>query len=297
MAFDVVMPERLFKPEHIVRFCSAAKTLAGGQVPFAVAVNGQGDVRPDGLTHGGQAAQVALDAGADLDLDAGEALLHRTHCTGHQLIVRDAEPADVGVVGPYLVANLPAQHFPQGLSRRFGLEVPQRHINGRMRQGGDAGAAHPLQRRVARQFLPQTRDVSAVFTNQERGMAGFNAAGDQVVAGQVRVCAGKTVARQAVFGIDLRAHHTPMRNAVRAVGNLRAGHRHMQDEGFDGFDFHGRPCRVERLQALVVLRTMASARKCRSGRSSRPRPGLSPRLSMPFLTTGNSVTNSLYQPV
>ena len=242
MAFDVVMPERLFKPEHILGFCSAAKTLAGGQVPFAVAVNGQGDIRPDGLPHGSKTPQVALDAGADLDLDAGEALLHRTHCTGHQLIIRNAEPADVGVVGPYLVTNLPAQHFPQRLAGCLGLEVPQRHINGRMRQAGDAGAAHPLQRRVAGQFLPQTRDIAAVFTNQERGVAGFNAAGDQVVAGQVRMRAGKTVARQAVFGFDLRAHHAPVRNAVRAVGNLRAGHRHMQDEGFDGFDFHLGPC-------------------------------------------------------
>ena len=227
MALDVVMPERLFKPEHIVGFCSAAKTLAGGQVPFAIAVNGQRDIRPDGLTHGGQTAKVALDAGADLDLDAGEALLYRTHCTGHQLIVGNAEPADVGVVSPYLVANLPAQQLPQRLTCCFGFQVPQRHVDGSVRQAGDTGAAHPLQRRVARQFLPQARDVAAVFANQQRGVAGFDAAGDQVVAGQVRVRAGESVTRQAVFGVDLRAHHTPVRNAVRAVGNLRAGHRHM----------------------------------------------------------------------
>ena len=68
-------------------------------------------------------------------------------------------------IGPNLVANLPAQHFPQRLAGRLGLEVPQRHINGRMRQTGDAGAAHPLQRRIARQFLPQARDIAAVFTD------------------------------------------------------------------------------------------------------------------------------------
>lgn len=47
----------------------------------------------------------------------------------------------------------------------------------------------------------------------------------------------------------------------------------------------------------VDTRTIAPARFARSGSSSSPSPGLSFRVIIPFLTTGSSVTSSLYQPV
>ena len=79
-----------------------------------------------------------------------------------------------------------------------------------------------------------------VFAHQQRGQAGGDAARDQLVARQKGVRAGEAVAAQAVVGVNLRADHAPVRHGVRAVGDLRAGDWHMQDERRDGLDLHGR---------------------------------------------------------
>ena len=173
MAFHIVIPERFFNPVQVESLGSAAKTLTGGQIPFAVAVGRQGDGRAYGAAHGFQAFEVAVHAGAYLHLDAGEAFIHRALRTCYQLIVGNAEPADVGVVGANFVAHLATQQLPQGHASRFGLQVPQRDIDGGLRQRDDAGAPHPLQGRVARELEPQAVDVHRVLADQQRRMANY----------------------------------------------------------------------------------------------------------------------------
>ena len=51
--------------------------------------------------------------------------------------------------------------------------------------------------------------------------------------------AGETEALQAVLASDLRPHHAPVADGVRAVGDLLPGDRDMQDERFDVLDAHG----------------------------------------------------------
>ena len=98
-----------------------------------------------------------------------------------------------------------------------------------------------------RASLSQSRCTSLrVLADQQRRVAGGDAAGDQLVARQVRMRAGEPVAGQAVLGLDARADHAPMGDAVRAVGDLRAGDRHVQDEGLDGLDLHGMPRWINR---------------------------------------------------
>ena len=102
-----------------------------------------------------------------------------------------------------------------------------------MRERGQACAAYPLQRRVTRDLLPQPVDISSIFAKQQRRKASLDAARDQLVAGQMRVRAGKAIARHAIFSFNLRADHAPVRNRMRAVGDLPARHRDMQDERLD----------------------------------------------------------------
>jgi hypothetical protein len=99
-----------------------------------------------------------------------------------------------------------------------------------VRQRGDARTPHPLQRGVARQLEPQAVDVVRVLTHQQRRVAGFYATGDQLVAGQVRMGAGKAITFKPVVCAYLHPHHAPVADGVRAVGDLASGHRHMQDE-------------------------------------------------------------------
>lgn len=62
VAFNVIVPKWFFKPVDVKRLCRAAKALAGRQIPFAVAVNCQRHVGPNGMAYGSQALQVALDS-------------------------------------------------------------------------------------------------------------------------------------------------------------------------------------------------------------------------------------------
>jgi len=118
-----------------------------------------------------------------------------------------------------------------------------------MGQGGDAGAANPLQRRLTRHVMPQAFNVMGVLPQQQGCQTGVDAAGDQLVAGQMGVGAGKAITLQTVFAGDLGADHTPVRDAMGAVGNLAAGYWHVQDERFDVLNTHGagRPQAGEKL--------------------------------------------------
>jgi hypothetical protein len=51
--------------------------------------------------------------------------------------------------------------------------------------------------------VPQAVDVTGILTYQQRRMAGLNAAGNQLVAWQVRAGAGKAAASFAAFCLNL----------------------------------------------------------------------------------------------
>ena len=100
-----------------------------------------------------------VDAGPivpDLDLDPAEAVdFGRAPAAVDQRLVRQRQPADVGVVRLQPVAHGTAKQMPERNPGGLGAEVPQRDVDGGKRQLRDAGASHPLQRRRAGELLPQ----------------------------------------------------------------------------------------------------------------------------------------------
>ena len=84
---------------------------------------------------------------------------------------------------------MPERHA--GLLR---LEIPERDIHRRQRELGDAGAADPLQRRMARELEPEPARFQRVFADQQRRIAIADAGGDQPVGGQIGMGAGETIA-------------------------------------------------------------------------------------------------------
>ena len=66
-----------------------------------------------------------------------------------------------------------------------------------------------------------------------------NAIANQPVGRQMGMRAGIAVAAQADIGMHDDAHRPPMRNLMHAVGDFPIGNRDMQDERFEGGDFHG----------------------------------------------------------
>ena len=79
---DVVVPERLLEPEDVELLGPRAETLAGRQVPFAVAVHRDADVVADRAAHGAQARDILRRiVMPDLHLEAAEPVaLDRVAC-------------------------------------------------------------------------------------------------------------------------------------------------------------------------------------------------------------------------
>ena len=72
-------------------------------------------------------------------------------------VVVQAQPADVGVVGVEDRTGRAAEDMPERLLRRLRLEIPERHVDRRKGELGDAGAADPLQGGVAGELEPEPR--------------------------------------------------------------------------------------------------------------------------------------------
>ena len=238
MTLDRVVPQGLLKPEYVLVLRGTAKTKAIGEVPFPVAVNRQSHLVPHSPAHGTKSGQVTLHRGTNLDLDASKSVCHGLLRPLYQLGIWNRQPANVSVVGSNLLAYCATEALPQGNLLEFSAQVPQCDVNGRVRQRGNPGASYPLQCRLACNFLPQVLNVIGILTQQQRRDAGVNATGNQLVARQVGMGAGKPVAFHTILCADTCADDPPMRDGVGAVGNLAPRHRDVQDERFNVFDAH-----------------------------------------------------------
>ncbi|MNY03246.1 hypothetical protein D3C86_1358580 [compost metagenome] len=157
MARHIVIPQRLLEPVDIQILRRRAETLAGRQIPFAVAVNGDANGRTDTLADGGKAGDIdSRIVMPDLDLKAGEAVfLHRPRAARQQILQREGKPAYIGIVSFHRRRARAAEILPERHARLFRLQVPERHVDRGQRQMGDAGAANPLQRGITGKFRPQ----------------------------------------------------------------------------------------------------------------------------------------------
>jgi hypothetical protein len=117
------------------------------QVPFAVSVDGDRHVGADLLAHSMQASEIDHRvAMPDFDLDEPEALLnHSTLCAGTELLQRDRQPADVGVVGLDPCACGPAKKAPERQVRVLSSQVPERDVDCSQRKLRNASPPDPLQ--------------------------------------------------------------------------------------------------------------------------------------------------------
>ncbi|MNY03247.1 hypothetical protein D3C86_1358590 [compost metagenome] len=82
--------------------------------------------------------------------------------------------------------------------------------------------------------------VRRILSHQQGRITIADAGCDQPVGRQMRMGAGETIALKAVTGGDLRADDAPMGDAVGGIGNGLRGQRQVQDERFDGGNFHDR---------------------------------------------------------
>src|SRR5208337_5559054 len=98
----------------------------------------------------------------------------------------------------------------------------------------DAGAAHPVDWWIFVQLLPDDCNFARISTeflaDEQRPVALYDAVGNEPVRGQVRVCAGETVAGEARVRMNGHAGRAPMRERVRAVGDSAARDGRVQDE-------------------------------------------------------------------
>lgn len=99
VAEHVVGAGRLLDPVRVVRGERADPLDGGVDVPALVGVDRDGEVGAAHLAGGGEAADVVLEVGADLELDLGEALVEGLLAQAAQLVVVVAEPAGRGGVG------------------------------------------------------------------------------------------------------------------------------------------------------------------------------------------------------
>jgi hypothetical protein len=77
----------------------------------------------------------------------------------------------------------------------LGLEIPERDVDGGERELGDAGAADPLQSRVAGELQPEPRIVSEASSPASSWRVAVADTGcDQPVGGKVGMGAGEAVA-------------------------------------------------------------------------------------------------------
>ena len=242
MARHIVIPERLLEPVNVQIFRRRAETLACGQIPLAVAVNGDADGRTDTLTDGGEAGNIDIRiVMPDLDLQPGKPiLLHRSRATRQQILQREGKPANIGIIGFHGRRARAAEIVPERHARLFRLQVPERNVNCGQRQMGDARPADPLQRRITGQFRPQPRLLRRILPHQQGRVTIADAGCDQPVRRQMRVGAGKTIALKAIAGGDLCTDDAPMGDAVGGIGNGFRCQRQVQDERFDGGNFHDR---------------------------------------------------------
>ncbi len=276
MRADIVIPERLLEPEDVERLRPGAEALAGRQVPFAVAVDGERNMRADGVAHRLEPANVDAGIGmADLDLYAVEAVaFDRLAAPLDELVLRDREPADIGVVGlqPRLAGA--AEPVPERHAGLLRLEIPERDIHRGERELGDAGATDPLQRRMAGELEPEPVALRGILAEQQRRVAIADAGGDQPVGGQIGMGAGETIALQPLLRDDLGADHAPMADPMRRIGDRPAGDGDMQDEGFDSGDAHGCP-------PGPPLATVRVAAACWSGDHHSKRRASTPEAARP----------------
>ena len=237
---EVVVPDRLLEPADVVIGEVAADGQGRGQVPAAVGIDHELDARPDGRADSFDALQIVVGVGAaDFDLDAAVAVgFNQRPAVIDQLVEAPVEPAAVGVVAFNGFSGAAAQKLPERQAGHFGLDIPQRDVDGAERQLGDAAAPDPLQRRIVVKPPPQVLNFERVLVDEQRAVGVGDAVGNQAVAGQVGVRAGVAVAGHAGVGADDDAGRAPMGELVGAVGYLAAGDRRVQDKGFKLGNFH-----------------------------------------------------------
>ncbi len=155
------------------------------------------------VTRGPTAERTALDAldvdhrvgMADLELQAPEAvMLDGASALGHQVVLGDRQPADVGIVGFELFLRGAAKQLPQRQARGLGAQIPERDIDRGERELGDAGAPHPSHGGEAGELLPEPVALRGVLADEQRSVALRDAGGDQPVGRQMRVRSGEAEA-------------------------------------------------------------------------------------------------------
>src|SRR5579864_3041671 len=137
----VVKPHRLLEPGNIERLRARAKSLTSRQIPSAVGVDGDRDARPDRRANRFDALDVDHRiVMADLQLQAAEAvMLYRPFALGHEVVLCDREPADVGIVRFELFLGRAAKQFPERQARGLGAQIPERNVDRSEREMSNAG--------------------------------------------------------------------------------------------------------------------------------------------------------------
>nr|GFD37407.1 hypothetical protein [Tanacetum cinerariifolium] len=159
--FGVIAIQRLFDPDQVEFFESAAHALRGWPIPLLVGVDHQGKVIPQVLANGRDAVQVNGTVGlTDLELDPTDALLPGHVGVVHQLFQRCVQEATRGVVTAHGIA-VRAQETGQRQVGAFGLEVPERHVKRANRLGRQTAAANGGA--CPAQLGPQLGDVAGIL--------------------------------------------------------------------------------------------------------------------------------------
>ncbi|MNE36908.1 hypothetical protein D3C80_1307420 [compost metagenome] len=91
MALHVVIPHRLLEPVDIEIARPFAEAQAGRQVPFAVSIDGDADIRPQPLAHGRKPADIGIGiVVTHLQLDPGKSILFDgTRRTRQKIVQRE----------------------------------------------------------------------------------------------------------------------------------------------------------------------------------------------------------------
>ena len=137
VAGNVVRRQRFLEPRDVEFLERAGPPRRVRHCQRLVGVDHDLEVRPDGLTHGGDSRHVRGDPGlADLELHAGPTRVAGRDRTADELLGRKPQPAALGVVDRYRL-TVATGHAPQGLPGTPAADVPQGGVDGGERECGD----------------------------------------------------------------------------------------------------------------------------------------------------------------
>ena len=168
---------------------------------MAVGVDGDRDARPD--CRANRLDPIDVDhrvVMADLEFQAPEAvMLYGSPTFGHQVVLGDRKPTDVGVIGFELFLGGAAEQLPERQTCGLGAQIPERDVDGGERKMSDPCAADPADGGKMGELAPEPMAIKSIFADQKRRVALGDTGGDQPVGRQMRMRSGEAEADSARY--------------------------------------------------------------------------------------------------